>query len=209
MLLPLIHDDNNIDGGCAKGDDKKATKEEEALVAILLKCRHFMASASSSIQYLALSIINEGIHALSHNSNQLLPVVAQLWQPFRSRFILEAKHVTSTTNMTPSTSSSSNKGNAPNTSTSAIIFLEPSASSLQSSSSSLLLSSSSSMGVPGIFKAGEASRGQSLTPSSLVTSSSFQSQRHRPVFLKALEALEVRISDFISKPYNVGALGWH
>lgn len=80
-------DDKSAPYGAANdaADDArtKPTREQQIVIDVLAKCRHFLSSPSIRQQYLVLSIISESVEALKDAPNQLLPAVAKIWDPVR------------------------------------------------------------------------------------------------------------------------------
>lgn len=184
---------------------KKPSKEEETLSQILSQCRHFLSSRFPQQQILVLQIVAEvrafalllwdsgrlvvtqSIRALAHNPKQLLPAIAQLWPAFRQRLRIHADPTSNAAAMPSSLSStldSSSAAERKRITSNALLSLEQ--PETPASTALAFVGSNASL-----LNASKQPQSASQTPLSLAQSAAGPSSRLKPVFVKALEVLEV------------------
>lgn len=84
------HDNTNDIINSVQESNRIETKEPPVYVKlvedVLRRCLHFLPSRDISKLLLAMQTLNEGLYILANWTNQLLPIVHELWQPLVDRF---------------------------------------------------------------------------------------------------------------------------
>ncbi|OWF46694.1 TELO2-interacting protein 1 homolog [Mizuhopecten yessoensis] len=92
-----IVDDDIIDEMETIEDDHRGDNSEPNTVKfvkqVMMRCKHLLSSHNARLQLLVLDTISQACQALADHTNELLPLLHELWAPFSARFVDEEKLV--------------------------------------------------------------------------------------------------------------------
>ncbi|XP_033763360.1 TELO2-interacting protein 1 homolog [Pecten maximus] len=92
-----ITDNDIIDGSETTQDVDKGDNSEpntiKFLKQVMIRCKHLLSSHNARLRILVLDTISQACQALADHTNELLPLLHEIWVPFRARFIDEEKLV--------------------------------------------------------------------------------------------------------------------
>ncbi|XP_069120826.1 TELO2-interacting protein 1 homolog [Argopecten irradians] len=76
----------------AKGDNSEPNFIK-FLKQVMMRCKHLLSSHNARLRILVLDTISQACQALAGHTNELLPLLHEVWVPFSTRFIDEEKLV--------------------------------------------------------------------------------------------------------------------